>query len=241
MSHRTYIHRDINWCDFNARVLAEAGDTNVPLLDRIKFLAIFSSNLDEFFRVKVAALRKLQVLKKEKANKWLGYNPDEVLNEIYAKVSTQQDEFGSIWHQQIIPELARHKVKMYQTSSVRPEHLTEVKNYFRVNVQGYLNPVVSGRRKKVALKNRGIYLVVPLKKLGKVSLGFVNIPSNVLSRFSRLSQVKGVDYIISLDDIIRANLSILFSEYEVLGEAHSVKLNRDEDYEIEDEFTGNLI
>ncbi|MEQ9169464.1 MAG: polyphosphate kinase 1 [Marinoscillum sp.] len=241
MNHRTYIHRDINWCDFNARVLAEAGDTNVPLLDRIKFLAIFSSNLDEFFRVKVAALRKLQVLKKEKANKWLGYNPDEVLNEIYAKVSTQQDEFGSIWHQQIIPELARHKVKMYQTSSVRPEHLTEVKNYFRVNVQGYLNPVVSGRRKKVALKNRGIYLVVPLKKLGKVSLGFVNIPSNVLSRFLRLSQVKGVDYIISLDDIIRANLSILFSEYEVLGEAHSVKLNRDEDYEIEDEFTGNLI
>lgn len=241
MNQEKYIHRDINWCDFNARVLAEAGDTNVPVLDRIKFLAIFSSNLDEFFRVKVAALRKLQVLKKVKANKWLGYKPDDVLKEIYCKVSAQQDEFGRIWHKQIIPKLERYKISVYQTSTVRPEHLTEVKNYFRVNVQGYLNPVVSDNHKKVTLKNRGIYLVVPLKIRGNVSLGFVNIPSNNLNRFVRLSQVKGVDYVISLDDIIRANLSILFSQYEVLSEAYSIKLNRDEDYEIEDEFSGNLV
>jgi len=241
MKKGEYIHRDINWCDFNARVLAEAGDTNVPLLDRIKFLAIFSSNLDEFFRVKVAALRKLQALKKVKADKWLGYNPDEVLKQIYNKVSVQQDEFGRIWHKQIIPKLSRNKIKIYQTSTIIPEHLTEVKNYFRVNVQGYLNPIVSASRKKVTLKNRGIYLVVPLKNKEKITLGFVNIPSNELSRFLRLSRVKGVDYIISLDDIIRNNLSLLFSEYEVLGEAHSIKLNRDEDYEIEDEFSGNLV
>lgn len=241
MNQGEYIHRDINWCDFNARVLAEAGAANVPLLDRIKFLAIFSSNLDEFFRVKVAALRKLQALKKVKANKWLGYNPDEVLEEIYNKVSAQQDEFGNIWSKQIIPKLKQNNIEIYQTSTIRPEHLTEVKNYFRVNVQGYLNPVVSGNHKKVKLKNRGIYLVVPLKNRDNVSLGFVNIPSNELSRFVKLSQIKKADYVISLDDIIRANLSILFSEYEVLGDAHSVKLNRDEDYEIEDEFSGNLV
>lgn len=236
-----YIHRDVNWCDFNARVLAEAGDRSVPLLDRIKFLAIFSSNLDEFFRVKVAALRKLQALKKSKANKWLGYNPDEVLEEIYSKVSIQQNEFGRIWNKEILPKLTKEKIKIYQSSAIKPDHLEEVKNYFRVNVQGYLNPVVQRRGKKVTLKNRGIYLVVPLRKRSKSILGFVNIPSNELNRFVRLSPLKGVDYVISLDDIIRANLSLLFSGYEVTGEAHSIKLNRDEDYEIEDEFTGNLV
>ncbi|MEP2669435.1 MAG: polyphosphate kinase 1 [Cyclobacteriaceae bacterium] len=241
MNKGDYVHRDINWCDFNARVLAEAGDQSVPLLDRIKFLAIFSSNLDEFFRVKVAALRKLQALKKAKANKWLGYNPDKVLEEIYSKVSIQQNQFGRIWHKEIVPELTRQKIKIYQSSAIQPEHHAEVKNFFRVNVQGYLNPVVQRSGKRVSLKNRGIYLVVPLKKRSKVILGFVNIPSNEVSRFVRLSPVKGVNYVCSLDDIIRANLSILFSDYEVVGEAHSIKLNRDEDYEIEDEFSGNLV
>ena len=241
MDKGDYIHRDINWCDFNARVLAEASDRSVPLLDRIKFLAIFSSNLDEFFRVKVAAQRKLQALKKSKANKWLGYNPDEVLEEIYSKVSIQQNEFGRIWNREILPKLTKEKIKIYQSSAIKPDHLEEVKNYFRVNVQGYLNPVVQRRGKKVTLKNRGIYLVVPLRKRSKSILGFVNIPSNELNRFMRLSPLKGVDYVISLDDIIRANLSLLFSGYEVTGETYSIKLNRDEDYEIEDEFSGNLV
>jgi len=236
-------HRDISWCDFNARVLAEAQDPTVPLLDRIKFLAIFSSNLDEFFRVKVAGLRKLEVLKKNKASKWLGYNPSELLNTIYDKVSTQQDVFGKTWRNEILPLLEKDNIHIYQTEKVLEEHIKEIKSYFRVHVQGYLNLAVVKKSGELVLKNREIYLVVPMVKKGMKQqvLGFVNIPSVQVDRYKMLSPIGEKKYYITLDDIIRINLPLLFSDYDVRGEAHSIKLNRDEDYEIEDEFSGNLV
>lgn len=238
-----YVHRDVNWCDFNARVLSEAKDNSVPLLDRIKFMAIFSSNLDEFFRIKVAALRKLNELKAPKATKWLGYSPKEVLQEIHTKVNQQQNEFGRIWSEEILPSLMEHKIHVYQTEKVLPYHLPEIINYFRVQVQGYLHLLIKRHDKGVTLKNRGIYLVVPLIRESdkKELLGYVNIPTKQLNRFIELTPVDGISYVISLDDIMRINLSSLFSGYKVIGKAYSIKLNRDEDYEIEDEFTGNLV
>lgn len=243
MTNTNYIHRDINWCEFNARVLAEAADTNVPLLERIKFLAIFSSNLDEFFRVKVAALRKLKALKEVKANKWLGYSPNEVLEEIYAKVGVQQHAFGKIWRNEILPALEKERAHLYQTDQVLMQHLPEIQDYFRVYVQGHLNIIITKQHKKIELKNGGIYLVCALKRAdsGASAVGYVNIPSTQLDRYRPLSPLGDIDYYITLDDVVRMNLPYLFKEYDIQGEAYSIKMNRDEDYEIEDEFSGNLV
>ncbi len=241
MKNTEIVHRDLNWCDFNARVLAEASDSAVPLIDRIKFLAIFSSNLDEFFRVKVAALRKLQVIKKEKATKWLGYSPGELLDAIYDKVFSQQEEFGRIWREELLPQLAQEHIHLYQSTDVLPEHRKEIKEYFRVYVQGFLHLTIAKKSSKVELNNRAIYIVAALKGKKPDAVGFVNIPSTQIDRYKRLSTVNNVHYFISLDDIIRINLPHLFVGYEILGESYSIKLNRDEDYEIEDEFSGNLV
>ncbi|MEQ8302065.1 MAG: polyphosphate kinase 1 [Cyclobacteriaceae bacterium] len=238
-----YIHRDINWCDFNARVLAEAKDATLPLLDRIKFLAIFSSNLDEFFRVKVASLRKLQYLKKKKASKWLGYSPKELLRQISEKVAIQQNDYGNIWRSEILPALAARDIHIYQHKNLILQHRQEVNKYFRVHVQGYLHLVMVKPSQKVKLKNRGIYLVAALthKVTRERKLGFVNIPNDQVDRFKKISPVEGKTYYIFLDDIIRSNFTSLFTEYDIAEHIYSIKLNRDEDYEIEDEFSGNLI
>lgn len=241
MKNVEMVHRDLNWCDFNARVLAEAHDPAAPLIDRIKFLAIFSSNLDEFFRVKVAALRKLQVLKKEKATKWLGYSPAELLHNIYEKVFTQQEEFGRIWREEIFPQLKQANIHLYQSTDVLPEHRKEIKEYFRVHVQGFLQLIIARKSSKVELNNRAIYIVSELKSEKHDAIGFVAIPSIQIDRYKQLSSVNGTHYFISLDDIIRINLPHLFVGYDVQGESFSIKLNRDEDYEIEDEFSGNLV
>ncbi len=245
MSVYPYVHRDINWCDFNARVLEESADPSLALIDRIKFMAIFSSNLDEFFRVKVASLHKLEHLKKNKAAKWLGYSPGEVLETIKQKVALQQETFGKIWREMLLPSLRDENIIVYQTDQIDERHVREVRKFFRVHVQGYLHLVISGETLKssMQLANRGIYLVVPLRHTatGNQDLGFVNIPSAQAGRFIELQPLDGKQYIIALDDIIRCNLQLLFSGYQQDGLAYSIKLNRDEDYEIEDEFSGNLV
>ena len=104
-----YLHRDISWLTFNYRVLQEAKDPSVPLFERIKFLAIYSSNLDEFFRVRVAHQHSLVRLGK-KTKKRLDHYPEAVLKKIHKVVNKQQEEFSRIFMEQIIPELSNHQI-----------------------------------------------------------------------------------------------------------------------------------
>src|SRR4030095_14394961 len=104
-----FLHRDISWLNFNYRVLQEAKDPNVPLLERVKFLAIYSSNLDEFFRVRVANHRNLLQVGK-KTMRQLDYDPEAVLLKIQKIVSDQAIEFADIFAKQIVPELKRHGI-----------------------------------------------------------------------------------------------------------------------------------
>jgi len=238
-----YIHRDLSWCDFNERVLAEAEDPGVPLLDRIKFLSIFSSNLDEFYRVKVAGLKKLSHFKPKKVFKWLGYDPARLLSAIYDRVNRQQQNFGIIWSGSILPQLREKNIVVYQSVDINTIHHAEVDYYFRVYVQGYLRLIHTKDHKKVHLENQGIYLMSASHKGQRATGAFdlVNIPSNKLPRFIELSAINGVRHFIMLDDIIRLKWQLLFPDNGNNEAIYSLKLNRDEDYEIEDEFTGNLI
>ena len=106
MSKYKYLNREITWLSFNHRVLQEARDKNVPVYEKLKFMAIFSSNLDEFFRVRVAALRNLLALK-EKTQKKLDFSPPLLLKEIHKYVHKQQEELGSIYRNIILPELKK--------------------------------------------------------------------------------------------------------------------------------------
>ncbi|WP_232064504.1 polyphosphate kinase 1 [Rhodocytophaga rosea] len=241
-----YFERDLSWLSFNYRVLMEAADTSLPLYDRIGFMAIYSSNLDEFFRVRVASIRSLLQLNKPKINRELAYEPAVLLQEIYAVVDKQQNEYGAILRNSILPGLRENGIIIYQNEPLTEAHQQEVKHYFRSKVLSYVQPVLlneAGARKPF-LENRAIYFIVKLRLKNtqdgeQVKYAHLNIPSDQLPRFVELSKTAGKHYFIFLDDIVRLNLGSVFPGYEVL-EAYSIKLNRDAELNIIDEFDGDL-
>ena len=130
MPDNVFFDRELSWLSFNHRVLQEAKDPEVPLYERIKFLAIYSSNLDEFFRVRVASLRSLLNLK-DKSQKKLPFQPRILLKRIKETVNNQQEEFGRIYREEIIPKLAQENIFLVNEEQLNDEQTEFVKNYFK--------------------------------------------------------------------------------------------------------------
>ncbi|MCB0663085.1 MAG: polyphosphate kinase 1 [Saprospiraceae bacterium] len=239
-----YIHRDLSWLSFNYRVLQEAKDPSVPLFERIKFLAIYSSNLDEFFRVRVANHHNLLRVGK-KTKKRLDYNPKQILKEIHEIVNRQQEEFSDIFENQIIPELKQHGIYLLRRLDLNEEQREFVENYFRDHMLPFVQPVLLvGKKIRPFLNNAALYLAIQMREKtnpdGKDHYGLVKIPSDHLPRFIDLPQGRGVHDVIMLDDIVRHNVSYMFPGYDIL-DTFSIKLTRDAELYIDDEFSGDLI
>jgi len=243
-SHPFY-DRELSWISFNGRVLQEAADPCVPLYERLKFLAIYSSNLDEFFRVRVAGIRSLMSLKKKKREK-LAIDPAALLAEIYARVDTQQREFGTLFAE-LRAHLREHGVFLLQEEDLSETQLHSVRIFFRENVRPFLDPVfLGGEDDDGFLRNRALYLIALLRPVrsGKKKrdgvYARVSVPSDIVPRFVPLPANDGTHAFMFLDDVIRMNLQTVFEDHEVDG-AFSVKLNRDADLHVEDEFAGDLV
>lgn len=235
--------RDYSWLSFNDRVLSEASDPQVPLYERIKFLAIYSSNLDEFFRVRVAALRSIVDIDKKKINQKFPQPPAILLNKILTEVHRQQEEFGRIKRDEIIPELKENGIFFYREEEILPIHKGFTEQYFKSKILSHLEPVLmmSIETEEVHLNNRALYHVVDMvSPLGDRHFAHLNIPSDQLPRFIELPRDDQFHYYIAIDDIIREHVGFLFPEYIING-CYSIKLNRDADLNIEDEFSGNLV
>lgn len=240
-----YIHRDISWLSFNYRVLQESKDPSVPLLERLKFLAIYSSNLDEFFRVRVAGLKNLvRVGKKTKAQ--LEFSPKEVLTEVLKIVNKQQAEFSDIFENQIVPELSRYHINILRRTELNEEQSDFLHNYFEENMLPFVQPVLLVPKKiKPFLNNAALYLTLQMKEepgLGrsKDRYAILKIPSDHLPRFIELPAADGEHDLIILDDVVRFTAGFVFPGYEII-DAFSVKLTRDAELYIEDEFSGDLV
>lgn len=247
MESRELINRELSWLAFNGRVLQEAADPSVPLLERLRFLAIFSSNLDEFFRVRVASLRSLLRLKDKHAKK-LDFNPARLLKEIQNVIVKQQRSFGDTFTHSILPALHAEGILLDLDGSFNTVQHDFASRYFEDEVRGHLDPCVLTQETEIPfLKNKGLYLVAELWPqqsntsvyVEEPTYGLVEIPADL----SRFVQIPGGDlehHVVFLDDIIRDNLGELFPDYET-GESYSVKVTRDAELYIEDEFTGNLV
>ena len=241
---KKYTNRDISWLSFNYRVLQEAKDPSVPLLERIKFLAIYSSNLDEFFRVRVAQHRNLLRISK-KTKKELEYNPRDVLKSIHKIVNEQQEEFSHIFINEIIPELREHNIFILRRLELDKEQKEFVETYFRENLLPFVQPVILVKDKiRIFLNNAALYLAVSLVSkesyTHKTEYAIVKIPSDYLPRFIDLPSKNGRHELIILDDIVRQTISWLFPGYDIV-DTYSIKLTRDAELYIDDEFSGNLI
>ncbi|MEL6730851.1 MAG: polyphosphate kinase 1 [Bacteroidota bacterium] len=256
-----YINRDLSWLSFNYRVLLEASDDSLPIYERLKFLAIYSSNMGEFYRVRVASIQRLLQLSKK-------ISPDEkeklkaneaLLEAIHKEVFRQQETFGSIFHQQVLPKLAEQKIVLLLDTPSYIAHQEFVRNFFDEEITPYLHPELLRKNKILHfLRDTTLYLAVklrnrprnyeqllPAEKLilaekKRVRYALIQIPTHYFPRFIELPSIDGVRYYAFLDDVIRYNLERVFHGYDVLS-SHSVKLNRNADLMIEDEDNGNLV
>lgn len=235
-----YFDRDLSWLSFNYRVLMEAKNQEVQLYDRIKFLGIYSSNLDEFFRVRVASIKSLAAIDKKKIRKKLDFEPEQLLEQILAIVTKQQNDFGKTYQKNIIPGLRKENIILYQKEKLTQSQLKFIKDFFLSKVLSYLQPVILSPEREHFLKNRQLYLIVDLFSKDQNVTAYLNIPSEMLPRFVALPASRGKNYFIYLDDLIRLNLSYIFPGYTIQG-SYSMKLNRDAELYIEDEYSGNLI
>jgi len=235
MHEMPYIPRDVSWLAFNERVLQEAQDERVPLYERIKFLAIYSSNLEEFFRVRVASLRSFRKLKK-KTRRALEIQPKKELREIRQLVQQQQQAFGRTFREEILPALRKRGIHLVNEQEWNEEQQAFAGAYFLEHIQPSLQIITLNNPEDTPfLENAVLYFVVQLQH----TLAIVNIPSQQLPRFITLPASDAGHCIAFLDDIIRYNLPTVFNEY--IQAAYAIKLSRDAELNLEDEFAGNLV
>ncbi|HEX5625508.1 MAG TPA: polyphosphate kinase 1 [Saprospiraceae bacterium] len=239
-----YIDRDISWLDFNYRVLQEAKDKSVPLLERLKFLAIYSSNLGEFFRIRVAHHRNLKKLGKQTKSQ-LDYNPSILLKQLYKIANKHLIEFNDIFENQIIPELRKHNIYLLSQLELSAAQEQFLDIYFKENLLPFVQPVLLvGKKVKPFLNNSELYLTILLKdkeaEIKGYQYGIVKIPSDHLPRFIELPSEKNRHDVILLDEIVRYSIKWLFPGFEVIN-SYSVKVTRDAELYIEDEFSGDLL
>ena len=239
-----FIHRDLSWLSFNYRVLQEAMDLSVPLFERIKFLAIYSSNLDEFFKVRMAYHRYL-VRAGKKAKRELEHDPKMTIKEIRRIVNLQQEEFSSVFLERIVPGLKKHSIYLRRRLDLNNKQREFVENYFHDHMLPFVQPVLLvGEKVRPFLNNAALYLTLQMKPIHDLhaddEYALVKIPSDHLPRFIELPSSSGKHELIMLDDIVRHSVSWMFPGYAII-DTFSVKLTRDAELYIDDEFSGDLI
>ncbi len=242
---RKTIARDISWLSFNARVLQEAADPSVPLRERIRFLGIFSNNLDEFFRVRVATLRRM-IQFGSKANMHLENNPQQIIDEIQMIVLNQQGEFNRIW-EEVMKELNQQKIYLRTEKELNAEQQQFVSNYFEEEVSSDVIPLmIENITEFPALRDKSIYLgVVMWKKESalKRKYALIEVPSRTLGRFTILPSPKPDEHhIILLEDVIRFNLPEIFSYFGYdQYQSHIFKVTRDAEIDIDEDISTSII
>ncbi len=230
-----FVHRDIDWLSFNARVLQEAKDSNNPLLERLKFLAIFSSNLDEFFKVRVSQLRQVKKVEKE-LHKKLALKPNKILKQILEIVNKQQQEFGEVYSD-IIKALASEGVKLIEDNEFTDEVLKEMKAHYDT----YLNTnIIAKTRDELTtsfFQGNQIYTVITFENSDEFVV--TTIPVSEQGRFIEFN-IGNETVIVFIEDIINRNVSTLFKDKVIQG-CYQIKLSRDAELYLDDEYEGNWV
>ena len=231
----SYFNRDISWLSFNYRVLLESEDASLPIYERIKFLSIHASNLEEFYEIRVADYRN-EINQKNKEGKNTA-ETEKILDEIGAEVSRQQQEFFRILKTQILPELDRQNIILYMNSEPKPEHRKYIKTFFEEEIYPFLQPVMLLKNEiRFFIRDKRLYQIVQLEKnkTGKQFYSIIKIPYEKIPRFIELPPIGGKYCYMFAEDVISANLSEIFTGYKVKG-CYNVKVSRDADILLDDD------
>ncbi len=243
--NRVFINRELSWLSFNDRVLQEAQDKTTPLIERLKFLGIYSNNRDEFFRVRVATLKRI-IKHPKKGLQLMGEKPEILLEKIQKTVIKQQKVFESTY-QTIISELKEHNISIINEKQISKSQSLFVRNYFREKVMPTLFPIILDNTPSFPyLKDKSGYLIISMEKnnLGKIKKKFalIEVPTDILSRFLVLPREKENNFIILLDDVIRYCLDDVFQNFDYDKiEAFNIKLTRDAELDIDNDISKSFV
>ncbi len=229
-----YFNRELSWLEFNDRVLQLAEDASVPLVERAKFAAIWESNTDEFFMVRVATLHD-QVESGTAARDAAGFTPAQALREIRDRYIGQRGRAGACFEQELRPALAEHDIRLVSIGDASSEEQAELARLFSNQVFPVLTPLVIGRGRPFPyISNLSLSLAVVLRDPDKDNeiLARVKVPKELLGRFLRVGE--GSNSLFRLDALIAANLGSLFPGMEVVEHA-LFRVTRDTDYDVSDE------
>ncbi len=242
MIYSKYRSKELSWLFFNARLLQEAAKKEVPLIERLKFLGIYSNNLDEYFRVRVAFLKRLAQLGKD--TEFDGTSPYQTLQEVNRVVREQGLQFGRIY-EKIIKELEEHNVFMLDEKSLNEKQGEFVRRVFEHKVRPKLMPIIISKSRPLPdLKDDAIYLGVILRKLetGKSIYALVEVPVDALGRFFVVPSNERATSMMLLDDVIRFELEDIFYmfDFDEIG-AYTFKLTRDAELDIDDDISESYV
>ena len=235
-------NRDISWLKFNARVLQEAEDPDVPLIERIRFLGIHSNNMDEFFRVRYSFVRRLQLSTvKNHEDNLEGHLPGKLLKQL-SKLVNEQQQLSQNIYEHLRGELAKESIEIISEQELTQKQAQFVRDVYRNQVSPALtNLMLSQAPEFPYLRDKGIYLAVRLMKGGSEQFSIIEVPSGAMNRFIALPKY-GKQYIMYLDDVLRYNLSSIFHifNYDSI-EAHTVKITRDAELTLDDDVSKSFM
>ncbi|WP_321997918.1 polyphosphate kinase 1 [Draconibacterium orientale] len=244
-SKEKFINREISWLSFNERVLQEAQDPETPLFERIRFIGIFSNNLDEFFRVRVAAVRRMVDLGRDEENLLGDMTPDELHTKIQEIVIQQQNKVQEIYAN-ILDELEANNISIINEKDLTEKQGKFVRNYFYEKVLPNLVPIMLSKKNKFPyLRDRSVYLAVKLwKKEDPEDLAYslIRIPGRSVPRFLVLPEENGKQFVLFLDDIIRFCMADIFFyfDYDMYG-AYTIKITRDAELDLDDDISKSFV
>jgi polyphosphate kinase len=238
------INRELSWLSFNDRVLQEANDVHVPLLERLKFLGIFSSNLDEFFRVRVATNKRMLQVKNTKTNTINKKEIQEALQDIYNKVVIQQVKFNNIYNQ-LLDEFKSKNVYFVNEKQINIQQTLEVRKYFKDEIINTIFPLILDEKRSFPfLRDNTVYLACKLSNsiTKEKKYALIPLPTKVKKRFFQLPKQGGNTYMMFIDDVIRCNLDVVFSSFEFnVFEAYTIKLTRDAEIDLESDVSLDIL
>lgn len=236
-----FINRELSWLDFNERVLDEARDASVPVLERLKFLAIVASNLDEFFMVRVALVRRqIEAGLDTPGND--GLRPSQIMTRIVRRVHRMHESIGDCFRNQIIPVLEENGIHIISDADLSGAREEDARHYFISTIQPLLEPIMLDEHPFPELENGALYFCVEFSPGSgrKKSLALLRLPTNPLGRFVRLPSSDGRTDVIMIDDIVRFCLPEIFPQQRLRG-CYEIKIVRDSDLELDEVGSADLL
>ena len=235
-----YFKRDISWLSFNYRVLLEAEDDTLPLYERINFISIYSSNLEEFYKIRVADHKAIATGAAHSDEESV-QSAMQLVTEINEEVNRQLEERIRIYEQKILPALRQHHIIFYQSRNVEPFHKEFLRRFFREEIFPYLSPVPVSKDKVISfLRDNRLYLAVRLHSKGTLpgdpdhtQYFVMKLPYSKVPRFIELPKQDKNYYLMFIEDIIKANIDTIFPGYDV-DSSYCIKISRDADILIDE-------